>query len=96
MPVGAAPIGAMMGARRSTLRILRLILVVVVGLTTAGQLYQEKRRAKVIERLPGREARDYYEATRARDERLMVAVAAALALAAVAALVALATLGHAP
>ncbi len=78
------------------MRVLRLILVVVAGLTTAAQLWQERQRLKVIERLPGRQARDYYEATRARDERLMVAVTALLALAAVAAVVVLATLGRGP
>jgi hypothetical protein len=64
---------------------LRLILFVAVALTTAGQLYQERRRLKTLERLPGPKARDHYEATRTRDERLMVAVTAVLALAAVAA-----------
>jgi hypothetical protein len=78
------------------LRVLRLILVVVAGMTTAAQLWQERQRLKVIERLPGRQARDYYEATRARDERLMVGVTALLALAAVAAVVVLATLGRGP
>jgi hypothetical protein len=73
-----------------------LILVVVAGLTTAAQLWQERQRLKVIERLPGRQARDYYEATRARDERLMVGVTALLALAAAAAVVVLATLGRGP
>jgi ABC-type Fe3+-siderophore transport system permease subunit len=68
--------------------LLRLILVVAVGLTTAAQLYQERRRLKTIERLPGPKARDHYEATRARDERLMVAVTAALVLAAAAATIA--------
>jgi hypothetical protein len=69
-------------------RILRLILVLAAALTTAGQIWQEQRRLKVIERLPGRQARDHYEATRARDERLMVGVTAALVLGAVAAVVA--------
>ena len=78
------------------MRVLRLILVVVAGLTTAAQLWQERQRLKVIERLPGRQARDYYEATRARDERLMAAVTALLALAAVAAVVVLATHGRGP
>ena len=78
------------------MRVLRLILVVVAGLTTAAQLWQERQRLKLIERLPGRQARDYYEATRARDERLMVAVTALLAVAAVAAIVVLATLGRGP
>jgi hypothetical protein len=75
-------------------RLLRLILVLVVAGTTAGQLWQEKRRYKTLERLPGREARDHYEATRARDERLMVGVTAVLALAAIAALVVVATRGR--
>ena len=78
------------------MRVLRLILVVVAGLTTAGQLWQERRRFKVLEQLPGRQARAHYEATRARDERLMVAVTVVLALAAVAALVVVAMRGRAP
>ena len=78
------------------MRVLRLIIVVVAGLTTAGQLWQERQRLKVIERLPGRQARDHYEATRSRDERLMVAVTVLLALAAVAAVVVIATLGRGP
>ena len=77
------------------MRVLRLIRVLVAALTTAAQLWQEKRRLKVLEGLPGRAARDHYEATRARDERLMIGVTAALALGAVAALVALAKLGPA-
>jgi hypothetical protein len=76
-------------------RVLRLILVLVAALTSGGQLWQERRRLKVIERLPGREARDHYEATRARDERFMIGVTAALALAAIAALVVLAMRGRA-
>jgi hypothetical protein len=71
-------------------RILRLILFVAVGLTTAAQLYQERRRLKTLERLPGPKARDHYEATRTRDELLMVGVTAVLALGAVAATVAVA------
>jgi hypothetical protein len=68
-------------------RILRLILVVVAALVTGAQLWQERRRLETLRRLPGRQARDHYEATRARDERLMVGVTAVLAVAAVAALV---------
>jgi hypothetical protein len=68
-----------------------LILVLAAALTTAAQLWQENRRFKLLERLPGREARDHYEATRARDERLMVGVTAVLALAAAAALAVVAT-----
>jgi len=73
-----------------------LLLVVVAGLTTAAQLWQERQRLKVIERLPGPQARDYYEATRARDERLMLAVTALLGLGAVAAVAVLVTLGRGP
>ena len=65
--------------------LLRFILVVAAGLAAFGQYLQERHRFKVIERLPGREARDYYERTRERDERLMVGVTVALSLAAVAA-----------
>lgn len=78
------------------MRVLRLILVIVAGMTTAAQLWQERQRLKVIERLPGRQARDYYEATRTREERLMVGVTALLALAAMAAVAVLATLGREP
>jgi hypothetical protein len=77
-------------------RILRLILVLAAGLTTVAQQLQERHRLKVIERLPGPQARDYYEATRERDERLMMAVSGLLALAATAALVVVETLGRAP
>lgn len=77
------------------MRLFRLILVVVAALTTGAQLWQERRRFEVLKRLPGRQARDHYEATRARDERLMVAVTAALAVAAVAAFVVLAMRGRA-
>ena len=76
------------------MRVLRLILVLVAALTTAAQLWQEKRRLKVLEGLPGRAARDHYEATRARDERLMIGVTAVLALAAIAGLVVMATHGR--
>ena len=76
------------------MRVLRLILVLAAALTTAAQLWQENRRFKLLERLPGREARDHYEATRARDERLMIGVTAVLALAAIAGLVVMATHGR--
>ena len=78
------------------MRILRLILVIAAGLTTVAQQLQERHRLKVIESLPGPRARDYYEATRERDERLMLAVTGLLALAAAAALVVVATHGSAP
>jgi len=67
--------------------IFRVIFVVATALTTLGQLLQERRRLDIVRRLPGREARDFYEATRERDERSMLAVTVVLALAAVGALV---------
>jgi len=69
--------------------IVRIILVLGAGITAVAQFLTERHRLKVIQRLSGREARDYYEATRERGERLMIAVTAALALAAIGALVAI-------
>ena len=67
--------------------IVRIILVLGASIAAVAQFLTERHRLKVIRRLPGREARDYYEATRERGERLMIAVTAALALAAIGALV---------
>jgi hypothetical protein len=67
--------------------IVRVILVVAACLGALGQFLQERGRVEVIKRLPGREARDYYEATRERSERFMITVTALLALAAVGSLV---------
>jgi hypothetical protein len=74
--------------------ILRIVLVLGAVITAVAQFLTERHRLKVIERLPGREARDYYEATRERGERLMMAVAGVATIAAVAALVV--THGRAP
>jgi hypothetical protein len=76
--------------------LIRLILVAAAGVTALAQYLQERHRLKIIERLPGRQARDYYERTRERGERLMVGVTAALTLAAVAALVVVTRGGHRP
>jgi hypothetical protein len=67
--------------------IVRIILVLGASIAAVAQFLTERHRLKVIQRLSGPEARDYYEATRERGERLMIAVTAALALAAVGALV---------
>jgi hypothetical protein len=67
--------------------IVRIILVLGASIAAVAQFLTERHRLKIIRRLPGREARDYYEATRERGERLMIGVTAALALAAVGALV---------
>jgi hypothetical protein len=67
--------------------IVRIILVLGAGITAVAQFLTERHRLKVIRGLPGREARDYYETTRERGERLMIAVTATLASAAIGALV---------
>jgi hypothetical protein len=67
--------------------ILRILLVVAAALGAVAQFVQERHRLNVIKGLPGRQARDYYERTRERGERFMIAVTAVLAVAAVAALV---------
>jgi len=67
--------------------LLRIILVVAAGLGAVGQFLQERRRLEVVKRLPGREARDYYEATRERSERFMIVVTALLVVAAVGSIV---------
>jgi hypothetical protein len=73
--------------------LLRAILVLAATASAIAQFLQERRRLKVISGLPGRRARDYYERTRARDERFLLALTAVLVVAAVAALVV--TFGHA-
>jgi hypothetical protein len=67
--------------------ILRVLLVLAASASAFGQFLQERHRLKVLQGLPGRRARDYYEATRTRDERLMVGVTVALVLGAAAALI---------
>jgi len=69
------------------LPILRILLIAAAALGAVAQWLQERRRLDVIKGLSGRQARDYYERTRERGERFMIAVTAVLALAAVAALV---------
>jgi hypothetical protein len=67
--------------------IVRIFLVFGAGIAAVAQFLTERHRLKIIKRLPGREARDYYETTRERGERLMIAVTVALTLAAIGALV---------
>ena len=69
------------------MRLIKLAVLAVVALAAAGHWWQQSRRLKVIRALPGREARDYFEATRARDEWVMVVVAGVFAAGAIAALV---------
>jgi hypothetical protein len=76
--------------------LFRLILVAAAVVTALAQFLQERHRLKVIERLPGRQARDYYERTRERDERLMIGLTAVLAIASAAALIVVTRAGHTP
>ena len=77
----------MMGTRRRRVPILRILLIAAAALGAVAQFLQERRRLEVIKGLSGRQARDYYEATRERGERFMIAVTVVLALAGAAALV---------
>jgi hypothetical protein len=67
--------------------ILRILLVAAAALGAVAQFIQERHRLNVIKGLPGPQARDYYEASRERGERFMIAVTVVLAVAAVAAVV---------
>jgi hypothetical protein len=67
--------------------ILRILLIVAAALGAVAQFLQERRRLEVIKTLPGRKARDYYEATRERGERFMIGVTIVLALAGATALI---------
>jgi hypothetical protein len=67
------------------MQLMRLAMVVIATLAVAGSYFQEWRRLALIKRLPGPQARAYYEATRQRDERLLGAVTVVLAAAAIAA-----------
>lgn len=67
--------------------ILRIVLVAAAALGAIAQFIQERHRLNVIKTLPGRQAREYYEANRERGERFMIAVTVVLAVAAVTALV---------
>jgi hypothetical protein len=62
------------------MQLLRLLIVVAATLVVTGSYLNELRRLSVIKRLPGDKARAYYEATRERDERLLTAITAVLAL----------------
>jgi hypothetical protein len=62
------------------MQLVRLAIVIIATLAVTGSYLQELRRLSVIKRLPGNEARAYYEATRERDERLLTGIAIALAV----------------
>ncbi len=68
------------------MKLFKIAVIAVVGLAVAGHWWQQARRLKVIRALPGRQARDYFEATRERGERMMTVVAGLFAAGAIAAL----------
>jgi hypothetical protein len=66
--------------------IFRILLVAAAALAAVAQWLQERKRLETVKQLPGTKARDYYEATRERGERFMIAVTVVLVVAAGAAL----------
>lgn len=52
--------------------LLRILIILLAGAAVAGQYLQERYMLVVLEKLPGREARDRYEARRRRSERGML------------------------
>ena len=67
--------------------LLRILLIAAAALVSVAGFLQERRRLEIIKGLPGRQARDYYEANRERGERFMIVVTSVLALVGIAALV---------
>lgn len=65
------------------MQLLRIVLVLAALLAVVGQYLQEMHRLVTIKKLPGLQARDYYEATRQRGEKLLLVGTVALALLAV-------------
>ncbi len=66
------------------MQLVRLIVLGTAGFAALAGYIQEGRRLAAIRQMPGDKARDFYEAVRARDERLMWVVAALLAVGAAA------------
>jgi hypothetical protein len=69
------------------MQLFRLALVILATLAVVGRYLQEMHRLSVIKRLPGAQARAYYERTRDRSERFLAALTGALAVLAVATVV---------
>lgn len=63
------------------MQLLRIVLILAAAAAIAGQYAQERYRLLALQKLPGPEARDRYEARRQRSERVMrfVTIAAVLA-----------------
>jgi hypothetical protein len=62
------------------MQLLRIVFVLAAAAAVGGQYLQERYRLAVLEKLPGRQARDRYEARRKRSERVMAVVTALLGL----------------
>ena len=60
--------------------LLRILIILLAGAAVAGQYLQERYMLVVLEKLPGREARDRYEARRRRGERGMLVLTVLCAL----------------
>jgi hypothetical protein len=67
--------------------LFRFALVVGATLIAFARYLQETRRLSIIKRLPGPQARDYYERTREHGERFLAGLAAVLVALAIAAVV---------
>jgi len=65
------------------MQLFRLILVVATTLAVVARYLQAQHRLSVIKRLPGPQARAYYERTRDRSERFLAVLTGLLAVAAV-------------
>lgn len=65
------------------MNLFRAVLILAALGAVVVQYLQEMRRTTIVKRLPGPQARDYFEATRQRGERLMVVITLALAAGAV-------------
>jgi hypothetical protein len=68
------------------MQLVRIVLMLAAAAAIAGQYLQERYRLLALQKLPGAQARDRYEARRQRSERAMYVVTALAALAGVAAL----------
>ena len=64
--------------------LLKIVLVAAALLAVVGQYLQEMKRLVIIKKLPGAQARDYYERTRQRNERMLLVGTVVLAAGAVA------------
>jgi hypothetical protein len=67
------------------MQLVRLIMVITATVVVAARYLQETHRLSVIKRLPGREARAYYERTRERSERFLTVLTVVMAVLAIAA-----------